>query len=131
MFLICILIVLNLRGVKESVTVLAPIFLLFIVMHVLLLGYGIIAHSTNVAPIAAQIQSQAVFDLATIGIIGILAIFLRAYSFGAGTYTGLEAVANGLQIMREPKVRAGKRTMAYMAISLALISAGLFVCYLL
>jgi hypothetical protein len=100
-------------------------------MHVLLVGYGIIAHSTNVAPIAAQIQSQAVFDLATIGIIGILAIFLRACSFGAGTYTGLEAVANGLQIMREPKVRAGKRTMAYMAISLALISAGLFVCYLL
>ncbi len=131
MLLIFILIILNLRGVKESVTILAPIFLLFIVTHVLLLGYGIIAHSTNISPVAVQVQSQAGFDLATIGVIGILALFLRAYSFGAGTYTGLEAVANGVQIMREPKVKTGKRTMAYMAVSLALISAGLFFCYLL
>ena len=38
--LIFILIILNLRGIKESVTVLAPIFLLFIVTHIILLGYG-------------------------------------------------------------------------------------------
>ena len=43
---------------------------------------------------------------------GILALVLRAYSMGAGTYTGIEAVSNGLQIMREPRVRTGKRTMA-------------------
>ena len=60
-----------------------------------------------------------------------LAIFLRAYSLGGGTYTGIEAVANGMQIMREPKVKTGKRTMAYMAISLAVLSGGLFLCYLL
>ncbi len=47
-----------------------------------------------------------------------LALFLRAYSMGAGTYTGIEAVSNGLQIMREPKVETAKRTMVLMAISL-------------
>lgn len=129
--LILILIVINLRGVKESVTLLAPIFLIFIAAHALLLGYGILAHAPQIAPVADGIQTGLSRDLAAIGIIGVLAIFLRAYSLGGGTYTGIEAVANGMQIMREPRVRTGKRTMAYMAISLAVLSGGLFACYLL
>ncbi|MDD5186945.1 MAG: APC family permease [Methanoregula sp.] len=129
--LIVILIILNLRGVKESVIILAPIFLAFIVMHALLLGYGLFAHAPQIVPVAAGIQTGLSTDLATIGLIGVIAIFLRAYSMGGGTYTGIEAVANGMQIMKEPRVKTGKRTMAYMAISLALISGCLFVCYLL
>ena len=49
-FLILILIVMNLRGVKESVKILAPIFVLFIITHVLLLGYGIFSHTANTGP---------------------------------------------------------------------------------
>jgi len=129
--LILILIEMNLRGVKESVTILAPIFLVFIAAHALLLGYGLFAHSAQIAPVAYGIQAGLSRDLAAIGVVGILAVFLRAYSLGGGTYTGIEAVANGMQIMREPKVRTGKRTMAYMAVSLAVLSGGLFLCYLL
>ena len=54
---------------------------------------------------------------------------MRAYSLGGGTYTGIEAVSNGLQIMREPRVKTGKRTMIYMATSLAFTAGILFVCY--
>jgi len=129
--IILLLIELNLRGVKESVKILAPIFIVFIVAHTLLLGYGIVARAPQIAPVAAGIQASFSTDMATIGVIGVLAILLRAYSLGGGTYTGIEAVANGMQIMREPKVKTGKRTMAYMAISLAVISGGLFFCYLL
>ena len=60
-----------------------------------------------------------------------LLLFLRAYSLGGGTYTGIEAVSNGLQIMREPRVETGRRTMAYMAVSLALTASGILVAYLL
>ncbi|MDD1667340.1 MAG: APC family permease [Methanomicrobiales archaeon] len=130
-FLVLLLIILNLRGVKESVLILAPIFLLFIVTHALLLGYGIFAHGSGLGTVSQEISSSLAFDLSTIGLIGILAIFFRAYSLGAGTYTGIEAVANGLQIMREPKVQTGKRTMGYMAFSLAIVAGGLFLCYLL
>jgi hypothetical protein len=129
--LIVILILINLRGVRESVTVLAPIFLVFIAAHALLLGYGILAQAPQIAPVADGIQAGLSHDMAAIGIIGVLAIFLRAYSLGGGTYTGIEAVANGMQIMREPRVKTGKRTMAYMALSLAVLSGGLFSCYLL
>ncbi len=50
---------------------------------------------------------------------------------GAGTYTGIEAVSNGLPILREPKVQTGKHTMRYMAISLSVMVLGLIVAYML
>ncbi len=50
---------------------------------------------------------------------------------GGGTYTGIEAVSNGLQILREPRVQTGKRTMLYMAISLSFTAGGILLCYLL
>ena len=56
---------------------------------------------------------------------------MRAYSLGGGTYTGIEAVSNGLGIMREPRVQTAKRTMVLMATSLAITAGGLLLCYLL
>ncbi|MEO5958384.1 MAG: amino acid transporter, partial [Opitutaceae bacterium] len=65
------------------------------------------------------------------GWFGLFAILLKAYSMGAGTYTGIEAVSNGLPILREPRVQTGRRTMVYMGTSLAITAAGLLVAYLL
>jgi amino acid transporter len=129
--LIFILIILNLRGIKESVTVLAPIFLLFIVTHIILLGYGLFSQASAIDTHVNQFSTGLGGDLQAIGFIGILAIFLRAFSLGGGTYTGIEAVSNGLPVMREPRVKTGKRTMMYMAVSLALVAGVLFICYFL
>ncbi len=129
--LVVLLVILNLRGVRESVLMLAPIFGVFVVSHLLLLGYGIVSHLDEIGPVAARVRADFNQDLSTLGGVGILLIFLRAYSLGGGTYTGIEAVSNGLQIMRDPKVRTGKRTMLYMASSLAVTAGGLFLCYLL
>jgi hypothetical protein len=60
-----------------------------------------------------------------------VAVVLRAYSLGAGTYTGIEAVSNGLNALREPRVQTGKRTMVYMAASLSFVVGGLLLAYLL
>jgi len=130
-FLILLLIVLNLRGVKESVTVLAPIFVVFLVTHTLMLGYGIFTHLGDVKPIVDEFQVNFGQGLSVLGGMGMFLLFLHAYSLGAGTYTGIEAVSNGLQIMREPRVQSGKRTMVYMSTSLALTAGAIFVCYLL
>src|SRR5256886_16394269 len=65
-----------------------------------------------------------------LGLAGMLALFMRAYSLGGGTYTGIEAVSNGLSIMREPKVQTGKRTMLLMAGSLAPTPTGIMPAYL-
>jgi amino acid transporter len=130
-FLIIILIILNIRGIKESITGLAPIFITFIVTHVMLLGWGIFTHVGEVHIVVANAHQGLSNDLKTIGFLGLFLIFIRAYSMGGGTYTGIEAVSNGLQIMRDPKVRTGKRTMGYMAASLAITASGLLFCYLL
>jgi hypothetical protein len=50
---------------------------------------------------------------------------------GAGTYTGIEAVSNGMPILREPRVDTAKKTMMYMAISLSVVVAGLMLSYLM
>jgi amino acid transporter len=130
-FLIILLIILNIRGIKESITWLAPIFITFIITHMMLLGYGIFTHVGEVHNVVANAQLGLSADLKTIGFFGLFLIFIRAYSLGGGTYTGIEAVSNGLQIMRDPKVQTGKRTMAYMAASLAITAGGLLFCYLL
>ncbi|OPY73213.1 MAG: Low affinity potassium transport system protein kup [Syntrophorhabdus sp. PtaU1.Bin058] len=130
-FLIVLLVILNLRGVKESVTILAPIFMLFVLTHALLIGYGFTTHINQVKPLAGEIKNNFQAGLSSLGGIGLLAIFLRAFSMGAGTYTGIEAVSNGMQIMREPRVHTGKRTMVYLATSLSITAGGLLVCYLL
>jgi amino acid transporter len=128
-FLVLLLILLNLRGVKESVTVLAPIFFTFVVTHALLIGYGTLTHIKQMGLIASGFQTSLEQDLSSIGYVGVIAILLRAFSIGGGTYTGIEAVSNGMQIMREPRVQTGKRTMAYMALSLAFTAGGLLLCY--
>ena len=131
LFLILFLIVLNLRGVKESVTILAPIFIVFVVTHIFMIGFGILSHLNQMGPVFHGIRSDFNSGLSSLGGLGMLALFLRAYSLGGGTYTGIEAVSNGMQIMREPKVQTGKKTMLYMAVSLAFTASGLFLCYLL
>jgi amino acid transporter len=130
-FLIIALTILNIRGVKESVLTLAPIFFLFLITHALLIGIGIISHADNVPAIVQSASDGFRTDYSTLGLGGILSIFIYAYSLGGGTYTGLEAVSNGMPIMREPRVHTARKTMLYMAVSLSLTAAGLLVCYLL
>jgi len=125
------LLVLNLRGVKESIKVLLPIFIIFLLTHLLLILYGVFAHIGQLPAILGEAHRQARSDMALLGWIPLLLIFLRAYSLGGGTYTGIEAVSNGVQILREPRVQTAKRTMLYMALSLAFTAGGILFCYLL
>ncbi len=130
-FVMLLLIVLNLRGVKESVTFLLPIFLVFVLTHFVLISYGLIAHFAGLPAVLQGAVTEARKTTATIGLLPMIFILLRAYSLGGGTYTGIEAVSNGVQILREPRVHNAKKTMLYMALSLAFTAGGILFCYLL
>ncbi len=121
----------NLRGVKESVTALMPIFMTFVVTHVIVIFGIILLHGYELPAVAHEVHAGFSSGWTMMGFMGMAALFLRTYSRGAGTYTGIEAVSNGLSIMREPKVETGKRTMIYMAVSLALTAGGITLGYLL
>ncbi|HEU4724959.1 MAG TPA: APC family permease [Candidatus Eisenbacteria bacterium] len=125
------LILLNLRGVKESVYVLTPIFLAFIATHVGLIVFGIARHASSIVPMVGDTLRETHSAVGELGILGLAVILLRAFSLGGGTFTGIEAVSNGVGILREPRVQNGKRTMLYMAASLAFTAGGILLCYLL
>jgi amino acid transporter len=122
---------LNLRGVRESVMLWVPVFFLFIGTHAFAILYTIITHASGFGQLAATTVQEVHTVSSQVGWFGFLAIVLKAYSMGAGTYTGIEAVSNGLPILREPRVKTGRRTMVYMGISLAVTVCGLLLAYLL
>jgi amino acid transporter len=126
-----LLIVLNLRGVRESVTFLVPVFLGFVVTHVFIVLYGVWVSAGAVPAIMVHTGVETMQGLREQGTWVMLGLLLHAYSMGAGTYTGIEAVSNGLPILREPRVQTGKKTMLYMATSLAFTAGGILLCYLL
>jgi Amino acid permease len=130
-FLILGLIFLNLRGTKESVQFLLPIFLLFVLTHIVAISLGVGTRIGELPTVASTSIQESLTDVRGIGIWATLGILLHAYSLGGGTYTGIEAVSNGLQILREPRVETGKRTMLYMSVSLAFTASGILLCYLL
>ncbi len=125
------LLVMNLRGVKESVEAVMPVFLVFVVTHLILIVAGIGSHAGRIPELFGQVSGGLREGFGTFGHWGLLAIFIRAFALGGGTFTGIEAVSNGIGSMREPKVQTGRRTMIYMATSLAFTAGGILVCYLL
>lgn len=126
-----LLLVLNLRGVKESVSILAPIFMFFVFAHVGMILYAVFSH----LPVLPEVFKGAGTDLSasvsTLGFAPVAFILLRAYSMGGGTYTGIEAVSNGVAMLQEPRVQTGKRTMFLMSTSLAFTAGGILLGYLL
>ncbi len=128
---VLVLTIMNLRGVRESVMPLIPVFILFLVTHAFAIIYGLVVHAPDIGAAAQSTAADARAATAQLGTFGVFILIMRSYSMGAGTYTGIEAVSNGLPILREPRVQTAKRTMRYMAISLAFMAAGLMIGYLL
>jgi amino acid transporter len=125
------LILLNLRGVKESVTLLVPIFLTFVATHFVMILVAVAGRLPQLPGVFAGAATEARVTISQVGFLSTLFIVLRAYSLGGGTYTGIEAVSNGVPILREPRVANAKRTMLYMALSLAFTASGIILGYLL
>ncbi len=125
------LIWINLRGAKESVQVLTPIFLAFVLTHVPLVLYAIFRHVPDLPEVGARVSADLGTASTELGWLGVGALIVRAYSMGAGTYTGMEAVSNSMQTLREPRVQTGKRAMLYLSTTLAFMAGGIILGYVL
>ncbi len=133
MAILCLvfLITLNLRGVKESIVILTPIFLIFILTHATIILFGIFSHGSELPSLITETVEQTQNGISEVGFWALLIILLRAFCLGGGTFTGIEAVSNGVPVLREPRIATGKRTMKYMAISLAFTAGGILLNYIL
>jgi amino acid transporter len=129
--MILMLALLNLRGMKESIKFLLPIFLGFIITHVALIIYGIFAHSYGLESLIPRAVKETNELSSTLGWVFTISLFLKAFSMGAGTFTGLEAVSNNVNTLSQPRVRTAKFTMLLVALSLAFMAGGIILLYLL
>ncbi|HVP14246.1 MAG TPA: APC family permease [Terriglobales bacterium] len=131
LLMIVVLTSLNRQGVMASVSVLVAVFVAFIVTHVPLILYGVLRHSPALPSLLADTVADTRRAVGELGLLGVLAIFLRAFSMGGGTYAGIEAVSNSTDLLREPRVETGRRAMLYMALALSFTAGGILLCDLL
>lgn len=130
-FLVIVLGYLNLRGMRESIKILMPIFLGFIATHVVVILYGILGHASGLSELIPDAVEETQEMAGTMGWFAVLALFFKAFSMGGGTYTGLESISNSVHNLAEPRVRTGKVTMMVVAASLAFMATGIILLYLL
>lgn len=116
---IVFMMLMNLRGVRESGTFFAVPTYFFIAAMLGMLGMGFYQYFTGqlgrVTGVALEAQAVAPFTLF---------LLLRAFSSGAVAVTGTEAVSNGITAFREPKSRNAAATMAWMSILIGTMFIG-------
>src|SRR5262249_10904470 len=82
-----LLLVLNLRGMRESIKVLLPIFLGFFITHAALIVFGISLHADRLPGLVPETVADTSRLAHQLGWVFVASLFLRAYSLGGGTYT--------------------------------------------
>jgi len=120
---VILIVIVNLRGVREASTVFAIPTYVFIGSVVVMIGTGLVRMLLGDAPVAASaaytVQAESLSQAAMVLLI------LRAFSSGCSALTGVEAVSNGVPAFRVPKIRNAKTTLAMMGSIAALLFAGL------
>lgn len=125
--LIAIIVLANLRGVRESGRIFAPPTYTYVVMMTALVVWGLIRFETgslhrlpvNHAALAHFTGSNAMLTGAS------LFLLLRAFSSGAVALSGVEAISNGIQAFREPVSRNAAITLTAVATILGTLFLGI------
>lgn len=129
--LILLLITLNLRGVSEAIRFLLPIVLAFLLSHGFLIVYGI-ASSAHSMPATVAHTAIGVQGLSQqTGWLLVVALLLRAYSLGGSSFTGIEAIANNVNLLARPRYRTGRTTLLSVALTLGFVAGGILLLYTL
>jgi len=117
----------NLRGVRENAAVFAPPVYFFVFSVYLLIGGALYSYFTEgaAAPTPPTTAPPLTWNLALVFLV------LRAFASGCTAITGIEAVANGVRIFRPPSSRNAAITLYLMATFLGTMFVGItVVCYL-
>ena len=117
-WIILLLMVLSLRGVKDSATIFAIPTYLFIFSIFTLILTGLIRgpDDTTIHPHVVVMN-----NMPEIGLI----LLLKAFSSGCTALTGIEAVSNGIPLFRHPQSRNANLTLMMMVLILGSMFAGI------
>lgn len=120
---VILIVVVNLRGVREASLVFALPTYIFIgsVAFMVIVGLGRVAIGD--APVASSAEYTVQGE--SLGQAAVLLLLLRAFSSGCSALTGVEAVANGVPAFRKPKVRNAQMTLVLMGTIAVCLFSGL------
>lgn len=116
---VVVMMILNLRGVRESGTVFAiPTYIfLFIVLALIATGMVKWIAAGMPAPAPPQFTYPVVHSLT-------IFLVLRAFSSGCAALTGVEAISNGVPAFKPPEARNAAKTLTAMAGLLIILFLG-------
>ena len=122
---VCIMfiMVINLRGVKESGAAFAIPTYFFIFMMYLTVGIGIFRYFLGTLGVVADPPSFEHLSETVAAITPFL--LLHAFSSGTAALTGIEAISNGITAFREPRSRNAGITLIWMAVILSSLFLGI------
>lgn len=120
---VILIIVVNLRGVREASLVFAIPTYVFIGSVGIMIVTGLIRTFLGDAPVASS--HDFTVQAESLGQAAVILLILRAFSSGCSALTGVEAVSNGVPAFRAPKVRNAQSTLVLMGSIAICLFAGL------
>jgi amino acid transporter len=108
---------LNLRGVRETGTLMAVPVYLFLLTYLPMLAYGVFRLFTGAGEAYSVVAPPATGPLTAL-------LVLRAFSSGCTALTGIEAISNGVPSFRPPEARNAQRTLVVMALLMGVLFLG-------
>jgi amino acid transporter len=118
--MIVVMMLVNLRGVKESGRAFAGPTYFFITIMFLTLGVGFYRAFTGTLGLVQGVETVGT----TVGPLTLFLI-LRAFSSGCTAVTGVEAISNGITAFKEPKSRNAAATLVWMSAILLTMFLGI------
>ncbi|MEW6178442.1 MAG: APC family permease [Chloroflexota bacterium] len=119
---IIFIMIMNLRGVKESGRAFAIPTYFFVIMMYLTVAVGLIRYFGGTLGLVENPPAVEVFH-GTVGV-GIFLI-LRAFSSGTAALTGIEAISNGIPAFKEPRSKNAGTTLIIMSVILGSLMLGI------
>jgi amino acid transporter len=124
--LVLFVMLLNLRGVRESGIAFAVPSYLFIVSIITLIVVGVYRSVFGIPPVEA-VAPPSLIPTGGVSATGLLTVFLllRAFASGCSALTGIEAVSNGVQAFKKPEARNASVTLIILGSLLAVMFIGI------
>ncbi|MCW5849577.1 MAG: APC family permease [Anaerolineae bacterium] len=124
LFLILVMALVNLRGVKESGRIFALPTYYFITMMLLMIGAGFWQAVNGTLGVVGEVPGAHLETVSLTGLaLGLL--ILRAFSSGTTAVTGVEAISNGITAFKEPRSKNAATTLLWDAALLMVMFLGL------
>lgn len=114
---LAVITLINLRGAKETGTLMSGPVYLFLFVYLTMLAYGVFRVLTGGVTPLATTAPLAVQPLTAF-------VLLRAFATGCTAMTGIESISNGVPAFKPPEPKNAGRTLLVMALLMGVLFVG-------